>query len=106
MADFMLNADLAIGAGGISSWERACLGLPTLLVTLADNQKLIATNLDKKGAVQNLGFYKALSDVEIDKAFSAMQNNIGLDMSDVAFSICDGEGARRIVDKLEEIIIS
>ena len=49
MADFMLNADLAISAGGISeSWERACLGLPTLLVTLADNQKLIATNLDKR----------------------------------------------------------
>ncbi len=38
MAELMLKADMAIGAGGISLWERCCLGLPTLVVSTAENQ--------------------------------------------------------------------
>src|SRR3990172_186361 len=34
MADYMLRADIAIGAGGAISWERCCLGLPTLLIVI------------------------------------------------------------------------
>lgn len=39
MAELMANADLAIGAAGSTTWERACLGLPSLLLCLADNQR-------------------------------------------------------------------
>ena len=39
MPALMSNADLAIGAGGIATWERCCLGLPALVVSLAENQK-------------------------------------------------------------------
>ncbi len=39
MAELMANADLAIGAAGSTTWERACLGLPSLLFCLADNQR-------------------------------------------------------------------
>jgi spore coat polysaccharide biosynthesis predicted glycosyltransferase SpsG len=51
MAELMLNADLAIGAGGSTSWERCCLGLPTLLCVLADNQRNAAESLEELGAV-------------------------------------------------------
>ena len=50
MARLMANADVAIGGGGTTSWERCCLGLPTVLVVLADNQRLIASKLGKVGA--------------------------------------------------------
>lgn len=46
----MANCDLAIGAAGSTSWERCCLGVPTLMVILADNQKLIGRALEKAGA--------------------------------------------------------
>lgn len=39
LADLMAQADLAIGAGGATTWERMCLGLPTVVVSLADNQR-------------------------------------------------------------------
>ena len=46
MAELMAEADLAIGAGGSASWERCCLGLPALLLAIADNQIEIAKALD------------------------------------------------------------
>jgi UDP-2,4-diacetamido-2,4,6-trideoxy-beta-L-altropyranose hydrolase len=55
MAELMSDADLAIGAGGSASWERCCLGLPALLVALADNQVDIAKALDSIGACVYMG---------------------------------------------------
>ncbi len=42
MAQLMADSDLAIGAAGATSWERCCLGLPTVMVVLADNQRYAA----------------------------------------------------------------
>ena len=39
MADLMQRADMAVGAGGVSVWERCCLGLPTIALCSADNQR-------------------------------------------------------------------
>jgi UDP-2,4-diacetamido-2,4,6-trideoxy-beta-L-altropyranose hydrolase len=50
MAQRMADSDLAIGAAGSTSWERCCLGLPTLMVVLADNQRGIASALENAGA--------------------------------------------------------
>ncbi|MCV5778340.1 hypothetical protein OFN45_28890, partial [Escherichia coli] len=55
LCELMLKADLAIGAGGTSCWERATLALPTLLFTLADNQLENARRLAQANAVIWLG---------------------------------------------------
>ena len=47
MAALMSRADLAIGGAGSTSWERCCLGLPSLLIVTADNQRAIADQLGK-----------------------------------------------------------
>lgn len=49
MAELMANSDLAIGASGSTSWERCCLGLPSIFIVLADNQKVIAEFLESHG---------------------------------------------------------
>jgi UDP-2,4-diacetamido-2,4,6-trideoxy-beta-L-altropyranose hydrolase len=55
LAGLIARADLAIGAGGSTTWERACLGLPALVVTIADNQRPFAVALDQAGQTQLLG---------------------------------------------------
>jgi UDP-2,4-diacetamido-2,4,6-trideoxy-beta-L-altropyranose hydrolase len=50
MAQLMAESDLAIGAAGSTSWERCCLGLPTIQVALAQNQEAIALALSRAGA--------------------------------------------------------
>jgi UDP-2,4-diacetamido-2,4,6-trideoxy-beta-L-altropyranose hydrolase len=55
LAPLMVGADLAIGAAGSTTWERLCLGLPTLVVTFADNQTPIAEELQRRGLARWLG---------------------------------------------------
>lgn len=50
MAELLAGCDLAIGAAGTSAWERCCLGVPTLMLVLADNQREIAARLSSTGA--------------------------------------------------------
>lgn len=50
MAQLMADSDLAIGAAGATSWERCCLGVPTIMLVLAENQRKIAEALCEPGA--------------------------------------------------------
>ena len=90
MAELMANADLAIGAAGSTSWERCCLGLPTIQIVLAENQKLIAHSLERNNAakvLQDLGYLNDL----ISSSTMWMGN-----VSRNAIDICDGSGSDRI----------
>jgi UDP-2,4-diacetamido-2,4,6-trideoxy-beta-L-altropyranose hydrolase len=55
MAQLMADADLAIGAAGTTSWERCCLGLPTIVLALAENQKPVAEAVAARGAAIFVG---------------------------------------------------
>lgn len=56
MAELMNNADLAIGAGGATTWERCALCLPTLTFVLAENQLKTTQDLAAIGVVRYLGW--------------------------------------------------
>jgi len=98
MAGLMSRADLAIGAGGTTSWERCCLGLPTLLVTIAENQREVAETLAVAGAVTVLGDVSTITAETTAKNLRSFWNDQSVlrDMSDAAASICDGWGAQRL----------
>ena len=52
MAEVMANSDIAIGASGSTTWERCCLGVPTIQLITAYNQKFVAQQLDKVNAIK------------------------------------------------------
>jgi UDP-2,4-diacetamido-2,4,6-trideoxy-beta-L-altropyranose hydrolase len=55
LAGLIARADLGIGAGGATTWERACLGLPSVVATTADNQVEIASALAADGFIILVG---------------------------------------------------
>lgn len=102
MAELMAAADLAIGAGGSASWERCCLGLPALLVALADNQIDIAIALDSIGACVYLGTKETANSLTIQRAITnLLDTHDQLEMmSQHAFSLVDGMGIDRACQEL------
>jgi len=101
LAELMVEADLALGAGGATSWERICLGLPALVVTLAENQRPIASALHELHLVYWLGDGRSTGRAEFRVA---LQNNLrpqGTGWFDRNFaSGIDGRGADRVVNAI------
>lgn len=81
MAQRMADSDLAISAAGSTSWERCCLGLPTLMVVLADNQRGIACALDRAGAAMTLELIN-------HKQFSEQLTGAILRLVDIQDALC------------------
>lgn len=97
MAFLMASADLAVGAGGTSVWERCCLGLPTILVVIAENQTANAVALEQAGAVR-VAKPEQVGTVLAKLAGDAAARGA---MSRSAASLCDGLGADRIVAAID-----
>lgn len=98
MAALMAEADLAIGAAGSSAWERCCLGLPTLLVVLAENQVSAAEALDKAGAAKQVTLGQSASLAGLKEVLEAPDLPTMLaQMSEASAGLVDGNGAKRLV---------
>lgn len=102
MASLMVAADLSIGTAGSSSWERCCLGLPSLLLTVAENQEGIATGLADVGAASYIGCFPEVPRGLLARELKRFSEHPGLlaEMSSKAAVVCDGEGAVRLAAEL------
>lgn len=102
MARLMAAADLAIGAGGTTTWERACLGLPCLLIVLADNQREIAARMQAAGAARVLADPAAPGfEADLIAAIDAVATPAALARASAAAArIVDGAGTGRARDAL------
>lgn len=100
MAQLMADSDLVIGAAGTGAWERCCLGLPTITMVLAENQRLIARTLHDAGAV----FVKDLESIKHEALVTAdMLELTRLSaMSAVAALVTDGAGTWRVVNTMTQ----
>ena len=106
MARLMTNADIAIGGGGTSSWERCCLGLPTVLAVLADNQRVASEKLGEAGAVRlALGAREDLV-TEITRKVTELSNDASARrrMAGAAAMIVDGRGVTRVGEAIYTLI--
>lgn len=101
MAERLSMSDLAIGAGGGSSWERCCLGVPTLLVVLAENQLFASNALQESGAVKIIDCSKSLvPQLQSGIERLGIPQNLKV-MSDCAAIVCDGQGTTNLVRLME-----
>jgi UDP-2,4-diacetamido-2,4,6-trideoxy-beta-L-altropyranose hydrolase len=106
MARLMAENDLTIGAAGSTSWERCCLGLPTLMVVLADNQKDAAAHLEHAGAVYCMTLDTQLHQ-QLQEQIQCLLNRPET-LNRLSFSasqITTGAGVERIIAAIETHIL-
>lgn len=73
IAGLMDQSDLSIGAGGTSTWERCYLGLPTVIITVANNQVELCNELSEKEALIYLGHYREVNSEQIRKVITELK---------------------------------
>lgn len=106
MAERMRNADLSIGAAGSTSWERCCLGLPTIMVILAENQRMIGESLAQIGAASLVEENRVAFDLGDCINQLAQSVDVRKRLIENSAAICDGNGTNRVAEKLEQMMIS
>jgi UDP-2,4-diacetamido-2,4,6-trideoxy-beta-L-altropyranose hydrolase len=100
IAALMAEADLAVGAAGSSSFERCCLGLPSLIVVAADNQRDIAATLTEAGAAAEVGLDDLAGAVAKGVKRLCADSQARMAMAEAAAKLCDGRGAERVASAL------
>jgi UDP-2,4-diacetamido-2,4,6-trideoxy-beta-L-altropyranose hydrolase len=104
LADLMVTADIAIGGGGATNWERMCLGLPSIVITLAENQIPISEILNHRGVIRLLGKSEDVSSESISAALlcEIKSRKIFLHVA-TAMDLCDGLGVARVINIMTSI---
>ena len=101
MAELISQADICIGAGGSSTWERCSLGLPTITLCIADNQRVLCQNAAKAGLIY---FPELTSDLVegIQLHFRALLSNSFLrkNISHRGLQLIDSKGSERVLSYL------
>lgn len=104
MPELMAWADVAVTAAGNTFWEAAFMGLPSVLIAVAENQKGSATHLAEMG-ISVVGLHSGrLSSADLVSAIKrlVLSANLRQEMSTLIRKLVDGEGARRVVAHLRE----
>lgn len=101
MATLMAAQDVAISAGGGTSWEMACLGLPALQITVADNQRAQQALLSSRGVVRALGWRQDVDAAHIARALEGVRAaGVRAQMRQAGMALIDGQGALRVARAL------
>jgi UDP-2,4-diacetamido-2,4,6-trideoxy-beta-L-altropyranose hydrolase len=97
MAELIAAADIGLGAGGASSWERAVLGLPSVSLILTSNQDAMAREMERQGAALAVDARAASFARELPAAFERLLGDGALrsQLSRASAALCDGLGAGR-----------
>ncbi len=103
MPELMAWADLAVSGTGSTSWELCLMGVPTVSLVLAENQRPAAEALGTAGIFHNLGWYRDLTRAAIASAVAALCGDPERrqEMAARGQRLVDGLGARRVVEVME-----
>jgi UDP-2,4-diacetamido-2,4,6-trideoxy-beta-L-altropyranose hydrolase len=102
MPELMAWADIAIAAGGSTSWELAFMGLPSIVITLADNQIAIAAELAARNLVVHLGWHQQITLEQIGLVVEELidKPNQREEMSKKGRELVDGNGANLVASQM------
>jgi len=99
LADLMAKSDLAIGAGGATTWERCCMGLPTIVISIAENQRPSCEALSADQLIDYLGHVNHVTSEFIrDRVLSLLTTpNLLRELSERGLKLVDGNGVLKVI---------
>jgi UDP-2,4-diacetamido-2,4,6-trideoxy-beta-L-altropyranose hydrolase len=106
MASLVVKADLAVGAGGVSALERCCLGVPSVVLVVAENQRGNVEGLVRAGAAISFSAGSAVSPQTLGKTLRelAFDSARRRSMSHAGRRLCDALGPDRVMNALNRTI--
>jgi UDP-2,4-diacetamido-2,4,6-trideoxy-beta-L-altropyranose hydrolase len=105
MAECMSSCDVAIGAPGMATWERACLGLPAAYIAVSENQVPVLEELAMRGLCLFFGVDHAITDGYFTNAFESFLGDHArlVAMRERGMSAIDGLGGERVAAALSTV---
>ena len=105
MATLSADADVAIGAGGSSVWERAVVGLPSATVILAENQRGMIEHMADAGFTRGLDAAAPDFEVRLVEAWNRLIGDAALRwrLTERSAELCDGHGAQRVAEAVLQL---
>jgi UDP-2,4-diacetamido-2,4,6-trideoxy-beta-L-altropyranose hydrolase len=103
MAELMAHADAAVSAAGTTCWELCLLGLPALLISVAENQRALAQELNNRGCAIHLGNPQELSAEQVASQLERLldSSEIRSSLSRRARQLVDGTGSQRVTSIMQ-----
>ena len=102
----MAEADMAVAAGGTTCWELACLGVPTLLIIIAKNQRAVARAMQNVGAAMIIGDSTEFDRDKVAASIGQLANDRTrrAQMSAAGRGLIDGLGASRVAHAVAAVV--
>ena len=102
MCRLMAWADVALSAAGSTTWELAYMGLPSVIIAAAENQRPIASVLGDREMMLNLGWHESVTPRAIAGALDDLLQSVQLQrkFSNRAMGLVDGKGAQRLKNEI------
>ena len=102
LAPLMASSDLAVGAGGVTALERLAVGLPSLVVSIADNQTAGCEALAGIGLIEYLGRVESITATLVSETAMNLRSDIRRlrIMSEGGRRLVDGKGAERVAGRM------
>lgn len=106
MARLTAEADIAVGGAGSSTWERCTLGLPTLTLVLAENQRSAAQTLADREAALVADVDASDFETTFDRALMRLMTDAALrrQLATHSAALCDGQGGPRVGEAFMKLI--
>jgi UDP-2,4-diacetamido-2,4,6-trideoxy-beta-L-altropyranose hydrolase len=100
LADLMARADIFIGAGGATTWERMCMGLPSVVICVAENQRILSEKLSNDGLIKYAGEANTLNYMALAEIVSELitRSEQMFSLSVKTQQLVDGLGTFRVAN--------
>jgi spore coat polysaccharide biosynthesis predicted glycosyltransferase SpsG len=106
MPNLMYEADIAVTSGGLTIWELACLGVPNVVISTSERERIHTPLMEKRGGCIYLGHEDEVTEQSIRAAVSGLMANEKKrhEMSRTGLELVDGRGTERVIAEMLNLI--